>query len=174
MTTTVPTLTYDAARELIADGDVVLLRGRTLLARVIRFFSRRPHSHAGMAFWTQDGLLLTEINSGHNHAIPLSQFADQEFDVYERPASAVGDARAAAFAGMRTRIHYGYATLVPIGLLEYCRIFIFVHWRSIMSCAGYVVMLLEMMGMPETTRMLSPGRLGGMLTLKLQVRPRAA
>lgn len=42
---------YDAARERILDGDVLLWRPTSLMGRAIRFGSKQQYSHASMAGW---------------------------------------------------------------------------------------------------------------------------
>lgn len=43
--------TYDAVRDEIQTGDVLLYRGKSLISRAIRMIGRTPYSHAGMAGW---------------------------------------------------------------------------------------------------------------------------
>lgn len=162
---------YTLARNLICNGDLIAVRGRTgLLAPFTRYFTRSDYTHVGVAFWMDGGLWLSEINGGHNHAIPLSQLAGVDFDVYQRPDGITGKAvQGAIRAALRERIHYGYLSLPVIGFINFFRIKAFIHARQIVSCAGYSVMTYEMAGWPECTRILSPQDLASMLRFKLGV-----
>jgi hypothetical protein len=166
---------YEEARSLISDGDAIMVKSRRgLLAHLTRFFTRSDYTHGGVAFWTAGGLWMTEINSGKNHAIPLSQLSETDFDVYCCP---IADAKAMRYAiqeAMRVKIHYGWPSLFVIGLINYFRIKVFLHARKILSCAGYCVMTYELAGWPEHSRILSPADLAGLLKFKLSVSNRAA
>jgi len=166
-------MNYDQARERIETGDLIAVRGKEgLLTPFTKFFTRSPYTHVGIAFWMNGGLWMSEINGGRNHAIPLSQLADSEFDVYERPPGlSIADMLEAINEALREKIDYGYLSLPVIGLINFLGIKVFIHARRIMSCAGYSVMTYEAAGWPEHTRILSPRDLAALLKFKLAVRP---
>jgi hypothetical protein len=165
-------MNYEDARTLIKTGDVIIVRGTTgFLTPFTKFFTRSPYTHTGQAFWLGDVLWMNEINGGKNHAIPLSQLADEDFDVFERPnqVSEAG-ALAAIKQVLRTRIPYSLLALFMAGLLDFFRIKAFIHWRQLLVCSGYTTKSLCLAGWPECTYILSPADLAAMLKLKLAVR----
>lgn len=163
-------MNYVEARSQIQDGDLIAVCGtKGLLAPFTRFFTRSRYTHVGVAFWMADGLWLAEINAGANHATPLSQFTGNDFDVYIKPVQCTGNMAAAIQTALRVRINYGYASLAVIGLMNWLRIKAFIHARRNISCAGFCVMVYELAGLPEHTRILSPADLAAILTLRLSV-----
>lgn len=156
---------------MIETGDIIQIRGgSTLLSRLTMFFTRSPYVHSGMAFWYGDRWWLAELNGGKNHITMLSHWGD--YDVYARPAEVSEDAaRAAVLDWLANPVPYGYAAFVVIGLLNFLRIKVFIHWRRILVCSGAMVALLERAGWPEHSRIVSPADLARELTFKLAVRP---
>lgn len=55
-----PDQSYTDARAAIHDGDVLMYRGRSLVSRLIRFVTRSPYSHAGLAVWWNSRLMVME------------------------------------------------------------------------------------------------------------------
>ncbi len=53
-------LDYGDCRDSIRNGDIVLFRGRSWLSRAIRWVTNSPYSHAGVAAWWGDRLLVLE------------------------------------------------------------------------------------------------------------------
>ncbi len=51
---------YDATRSNIKNGDVLLYKGRSLNSRIIQFVTRSEYSHAGLAAWWKDRLMVLE------------------------------------------------------------------------------------------------------------------
>ncbi len=164
-------LTYEEARPLIKDGDVISVREtHGFLAPFTRFFTRSPHTHSGIAVWIDQGLWMAELNGGKNHLIPMSQLAETDFDVSDCPVPNRFAVRDAIFNSLRVKIPYSLVALVAIGLLSFFGIKKFVHWREMLVCSGDIVAILEAAGWPEHTRILSPGDLYGLLEPKLSVR----
>lgn len=63
---------YSTIRLQIKDGDVLLYEGFTLPSRVIRWATRSRYSHAGVAVWWNDRLMVLEA-VGHGVSVtPLS------------------------------------------------------------------------------------------------------
>lgn len=163
-------LTYQEARSQIATGDLIAVRTPNgIMGKLTRFFTRSPYTHTGIAIWIEGGLYMGELNGGRNHLIPLSQLDHCDFDVYLPPANLTNIADA-LFFWLRLQIEYGYLAFVAIGLLNYFNIKIFVHWRQLLVCSGWCVAIYEEAGWGEHSRIISPGELAAMLTIKLQVR----
>jgi hypothetical protein len=162
---------YDNARGKIDTGDLIAVKAKKgLLTPFTRFFTRSPYTHVGTAFWMGESLWVAEINNGANHATPLSQFADCDFDVCSPPLGVdVERMQTAIMIALRGKIHYGWLSLPFIGLLAFLKIRTFLHARRILSCAGFSVFIYEMAGMKETTRILAPVDLVKMCTIKLSV-----
>lgn len=162
-------MNYVEARSLIEDGDQIAVCGVTgILTPSTKFFTRSKYTHSGIAYWLDGGLWMVEINGGANHAVPLSQYAGLDFDVYYKPEEAV-NIRTAIATALRVKIHYGFASLPIIGLLNWLRIRMFIHARNILSCAGFSMFIYELAGYPEHTRILSPVDLTRLLKLRLSV-----
>lgn len=165
-------LDYEAARPHIQTGDTVAIKGRSgLLAHFTRFFTRSDYTHTGIAFWMADGLWMFEINGGRNHIIPLSQLVEEEFDVFCRPDGLSPEAvLQAVMDNLRSRVDYGFLAIPVIGLLDFLKIKLFVHWRRILVCSGMVVKVYEDAGWPHHSRVISPRALAALLTLRLEVK----
>jgi hypothetical protein len=158
---------YAQARAQIETGDLIAVRDvHGILGWLTRWFTRSPYTHAGIALWLAGGLYMAELNGGRNHLVPLSQLT--AFDVYKAPDGLTG-IEAAIMEWLRAPIAYGYLAFVLIGLLDWLRLNVFVHWRRILVCSGYCVAIYETAGWPEHSRVLSPRALAKLLTFKLSV-----
>lgn len=168
-------LTYSDARLHIQTGDTIAIMGRSgLLAALTRFFTRSDYTHIGIAFWMGGALWMFEINSGRNHAIPLSQLQGTNFDVYARPPE-LGEAAVmeSILANLRDKIDYGFLAIPVIGLFEYLKIKASTRWRDELVCSGIAVKVYEDAGWPPRSRLVSPARLVAMLDRRLSVRDTA-
>lgn len=165
-----PALTYQEARSQIATGDLIAVRSpHGIIGWLTQFFTRSPYTHTGIAIWIEGGLYMGELNGGRNHIIPLSQLDGCDFDVYH-PPSGLNNIAAALFFWLRLPIDYAYVAFVAIGLLNWLRAKIFVHWRQMLVCSGWCVAVYEEAGWGEHSRIVSPGELADMLKLKFEVR----
>ncbi|MGA9121173.1 MAG: YiiX/YebB-like N1pC/P60 family cysteine hydrolase [Bacteroidota bacterium] len=54
------TVGYDESRLQIKNGDVLMYRGRSLESRIIQWATRSRYSHAGLAVWWNDRLMVME------------------------------------------------------------------------------------------------------------------
>jgi hypothetical protein len=63
---------YELARYQILDGDVLLYRGRSLPSRIIRWATGSPYSHAGLAVWWNQRLMVLEAIGKGVVVTPLS------------------------------------------------------------------------------------------------------
>lgn len=165
---------YAQARNLIEDGDLIAVRGtHGALAAATRSATDSPVTHTGIAFWQADGLWMGELNGGGNHGVPLSQLEGTDFDVYYPPVPSRKKVRASLLAALRDKQPYGFLALPVIGLLNWLRIKVFIHWRQILVCSGWCVKVYEGAEWPERSRILSPAELVDLLVLKLEVRAQA-
>jgi hypothetical protein len=55
-----PGVAYSEARSNIRDGDVLMYRGRSLPSMIIRWATRSKYSHAGLAAWWNNRLIVLE------------------------------------------------------------------------------------------------------------------
>lgn len=53
-------MNYYAFRNQINDGDVLLYKGTSLLSKIICFFTKSEYSHAGIAVWWNNRLMVLE------------------------------------------------------------------------------------------------------------------
>jgi hypothetical protein len=63
---------YDDVRTGIRSGDVLMYRGRSLASRLIRLVTGSPYSHAGIAAWWNDRLMVMEAVGRGVVVTPLS------------------------------------------------------------------------------------------------------
>ncbi len=65
-------LSYDDVRPKIRSGDVLMYRGRSLESRLIQWVTRSRYSHAGLAAWWNDRLMVMEAAAKGVVVTPLS------------------------------------------------------------------------------------------------------
>jgi hypothetical protein len=68
----VPTVEYDDERSLFKNGDVLMYRGRSLESRMIQWATRSRYSHAGLAVWWNNRLMVIEAVGKGVVVTPLS------------------------------------------------------------------------------------------------------
>ena len=71
--TPVPAVEYEASRPHIQNGDVLLYRGRSWASRLVRWSTRARYSHAGLAVWWNDRLMVMEAVGKGVVVSPLSK-----------------------------------------------------------------------------------------------------
>lgn len=106
---------YLEARDRINTGDLVAVKSRQGFLPTLTRLVDGPYTHTGIAIWIEGGLYISEINSGGNHLVPLSQ-VDQPFSVLPSPVSTNGGLRGSLFYNLRSKVHYGFVGLIRIGL----------------------------------------------------------
>lgn len=78
--------TYHEIRPHVADGDLVAVRSRRgLFPNLTRLVTGSPYTHTAIALWLEGGLWIAEMRRGGNVLVPLSQRADEDFDVFDCP-----------------------------------------------------------------------------------------
>jgi hypothetical protein len=70
-------LQYSKVREQIRTGDVFLFRGHSALSRFIRWGSKSPYSHAGMAAWWGKRLAVFQAVGRGVEFVPMSVAVDK-------------------------------------------------------------------------------------------------
>lgn len=53
-------MNYKLYRDRIKDGDILLYKGKSLLSKIIRLLTKSEYSHAGIAVWWNDRLMVLE------------------------------------------------------------------------------------------------------------------
>lgn len=164
-------MNYQEARSSIFDGDIVeVLTAHGLFGYATKLFTGR-YTHTAMALWLDGGLWMVELNGGRNHAIPMSQLEDVDFDVYDPPPGLVrSELREAALESIRVRQNYGYLAAVATGINEYFGLGLTIGWTQVLDCTGYIIKILEAKGWPRHSFITSPTLLSKELVLKLEVR----
>jgi|ERR1035437_1452525 hypothetical protein len=104
---------YLEARDLIKDGDLIAVKGTGLISDITKFVTDSIYSHTGIAIWLDGGLWLSQMTSGGNNLIPLSQ--ESCFDVFECPVNPAS-VRTYVLEKLRTRINYSFLDLIVAGL----------------------------------------------------------
>lgn len=64
---------YDYVRHKIKDGDVLLYQGKGLLSKAIKLLTKSKYSHAGIAVWWNERLMVLEAVSKGVILTPLSK-----------------------------------------------------------------------------------------------------
>jgi hypothetical protein len=72
-TTVPPILDYGLNRSKIKDGDVLMYRGRSLASRIIQIVTGSTYSHAGLAAWWYDRLMVLEAVGKGVVVTPISR-----------------------------------------------------------------------------------------------------
>lgn len=82
-------MTYEEAKHMIDDGDVIFLKTNTLAGKIIRFFTSSPYTHVAIAFKMRtepERLLVVEAQGGtKRRIINLSEYTVHEMDVIKSP-----------------------------------------------------------------------------------------
>lgn len=171
------TLTYQEARSLILDGDLIsVFKAKSLFNRMTQHFTGE-YVHVGVAIWMEGGLWINEINGGGNHAVPLSQLQSSGFDVSEPPKGVTPEAaRAEALAALREKETYGFGATIVTGFIEYFNIPITINWRKWKHCASLVVRIWDRSGWATAdggthTYIISPTKLTQSVRRKFRVLP---
>jgi hypothetical protein len=66
-------LKYDEVRLQIKNGDVILYTGKKIFARLISWLTRSPYSHAGIAVWWNERLMVMDAVMRGVTIAPLSR-----------------------------------------------------------------------------------------------------
>jgi hypothetical protein len=118
---------YEELRRLVQDGDLVAVRSaKSLLGKATQWATRSPYTHTAIALWLDhepgsvlemngSRLLIAEMNGAGNVLIPLSQYADAEFDVFRAPVPG-WKVRLAALELLGRKIGYGWAECFYVAL----------------------------------------------------------
>lgn len=161
-------MNYDEYSKIIKTGDLIAVpTAHSFMGKMTQFFTRSKYTHNGIACWLGGELFMAELNGGRNHLVPIIQLND--FDVYS-PPDGLKDVAGSIKKWLSYPVEYGFVAFVAIGFLTWFKIKLVVKWRKILVCSGYCVAIYETAGWQETSRIISPGQLTGMLKMKLQVR----
>lgn len=154
---------------VIDTGDCIAVPvAHGIIGRLTQFFTRSRYTHTGTAIWVADRLYMAELNGGRNHLVPMTQLT--KYDIYACPAGLdPAKVEAAIIQMLALPIDYGFISFPVIGLLNWLKIKVFVHWRKIIVCSGFVVAIYELSGWPERSRVISPQELVDQLVLKFSV-----
>jgi hypothetical protein len=143
-------LTYVMARPKIKTGNLIAVRGKAgLFAQLIRWVTRSDYTHTGIAIWLTDqnqeqGLYVAEEDGVKNVYTPLSQYAEDEFDVFPTPNQRCSPVRAIQTA-MRTRITYSWLQILRIGVYKLVRLTLPGARRG-MICSGFSAAIYRELG----------------------------
>jgi hypothetical protein len=74
---------YREAREKIRNGDVLMYRGKSVVSRMIQWVTRSRYSHAGLAAWWNDRLMVLEAVGKGVVVTPLSSNVRNYFGTVE-------------------------------------------------------------------------------------------
>lgn len=165
-------ITYEKAKPQILEGDFIgTLKAHGLFGKLTKLFTGK-YTHCGVAAWIDGGLWMVEINGGKNHAIPLSQLADEPFDVFSPPIEDREAIRKASIESIRIKQSYGYWGTVLIGIIEFFKLNNIAKDKlpKLVVCSGYVVKIYNLAGWDYDNLIISPTKLSTMLNKKFEVR----
>lgn len=108
--------TYHEIRPHVADGDLVAVRSRHgVFPNLTRLVTGSPYTHTAIALWLDGGLWIAEMRRGGNVLVPLSQRANEDFDVFDCPPEVNrANLRAWLLERLRSKIDYDVRDLARI------------------------------------------------------------
>lgn len=154
----------------IEDGDLISIKkSHGIFGWLTKFFTGK-YTHTGIAVLIENKLWMVEINGGRNHAIPLNQYGDKDYDVSYPPIGLNrAKIREAALESLNVMTNYGFIATIATGVNEFFGFNKFIHWRKIRHCAGYAVSIYEKAGWEEHSYIISPTKLTELLIFKLSI-----
>lgn len=64
---------YEEVRPQIKNGDVIMYEGKSMVPKLVSWFTRSPYSHAGIAVWWNERLMVMEAAMRGVMVMPLSR-----------------------------------------------------------------------------------------------------
>ena len=64
---------YEEVRPQIKNGDVIMYEGKSMVPKLVSWFTRSPYSHAGIAVWWNERLMVMEAVMQGVRVAPLSR-----------------------------------------------------------------------------------------------------
>jgi hypothetical protein len=64
---------YEEVRLKIKNGDVIMYKGKSIFPKLIRWLTKSPYSHAGIAVWWNERLMVMEAVMKGVRVVPLSR-----------------------------------------------------------------------------------------------------
>ena len=64
---------YEEVRLQIKNGDVIMYEGKSMVPKLVSWFTRSPYSHAGIAVWWNERLMVMEATMRGVRVMPLSR-----------------------------------------------------------------------------------------------------
>lgn len=110
--------TYPEIRPHIADGDLVAVRSRHgVFPNLTRLVTSSPYTHTAIALQLEGGLWIAEMRRGGNVLVPLSQRANEDFDVFDCPPEVDRvNLRGWLLSRLRSKIDYDVRDLARIAV----------------------------------------------------------
>lgn len=158
-------ISYNFARDQIQDGDIIFIKGTTVISKVTRFFTKSKYTHVGIAFWVyinrKPRLMITEAQGGtRRRMLNLSYYKSKEMDVVRCPRPWIEYADDAL--DLIGEVKYSFLTAFYVGIREFLsRYNIMLPPKKFSGeiCSEYVARMLGL----QTTE-ISPGKLLEVLT----------
>lgn len=176
----IPVYTYEEARVLIEDGDIVFVKsGNSISAKLIKFFLASEYNHVCFAFWFEDNryktprLLDIEEHLGGQRIVNLSMYKDRELEVVKNPFDWYS--MGGEILDDTGSIPYGYGDFITIGLRETFNL----KLKNLRGqvCSEMIALWLKKQGVKLETTLVSPGKLRQLLLdrgfkVKFSVKPK--
>lgn len=120
------TYSYDEARELIKDGDILFLRctkKSPIVSRIISYITKSPYHHVAIAFWLYSSsgdrrLFMMEASAGGRRIAPLSLYKNRNFDIVRMKDKPKWDDIAAQVLEPVGSVPYSYVSLITMAAEE--------------------------------------------------------
>lgn len=112
-------MNYADIRAKIRTGDLIAFRKRRgLLARLTRWVTKSPYTHTALVIWAswddERRLLIAEQKASGAFLTPLSQYAGDDFDVFDAPLEVVIDVGDTIWKTLGQPIYYDFGDLLRI------------------------------------------------------------
>lgn len=144
-------LPYASAVSKIKDGDIVFMKNRGKVSRLVQFLTHSSYSHVGIAFWARIGdnyrVMIIESQRGTKRRIQnLSVYSDNDLDILPAPTEfMMYEEQAFSELGIKK---YNSIEAIYIGIREF--LFKTLKWRlpsakfSGEICSEFIARLLEL------------------------------
>jgi hypothetical protein len=169
-------ITYDNARELIQDGDIVsVLRpaeGASVVSWIITKVTKSPIYHTGVAVWMmsktgEKRLFIVEAFDATRRIVPVSVYDGYELHVLAKPDYVLFSLFSTDLVERVGKNEYSYVKAIASGFRQH------LYMPAVNNngefCSEMALKMWQKGGLPITNTALNPGQLESVLTLKYNI-----
>lgn len=136
-------MSFEQIRANVRNGDLIAVRGtRSGLAAITRAVTGSPYTHTAVAVRLSsreaggEDVYVAEMDGVKGVLVPLSQYADEAFDVFECPVISRADVVVELLLELAKRVQYDYLDLIRIGLWRLWRVTLPKRDRNGLVCSA--------------------------------------